>query len=320
MNEHIKCLATYNDTFSDFFNNRFFETIEERVQYRKFVEEEYNSYLQKANHTYGNDVDKASWLFLASLLCYLYYDANVSSESGKDWAVNQGYKAINQSVRIMDDAEFRILQSIWSLLRLKSQKNFDERYLSACKIKKSFPVIHNLPNMYFKESFWEEHIDNVYLELLFTTIGELPLDSDLIPLVMNELREYKAASIQLWKYAHLSEYHLRTGNFAEAQRLAVQGKNILGEIDTINPENFDHINWGNCWWVYASCQEKMGEVDFAFSLYQKGAEIGDQSCMCELVRMHNQGICENADKNKAVYWCQQAYEKYGVNLFDSLSR
>lgn len=320
MSENIKCLATYSDTFSDLFNNRFFKDMPERLENRKSIEEEYNSYLQKAKQTYDNDGEKASWLFLASFICYLYYDANPSSASGRDWAVSQGYKAINQAVHILDDVEYRILQSLWSLLRLKTVKNFDERFLSACKIKKSFPVLHNLPNMYIKESFWEEHIDLVYLDLLYATIGELDLDSNLIPSIMNELRENKNTSVQLWKYAHLSEYYLRTGNYAEAQRLAVQGKNILGELDKIDPNDTDHINWGNCWWVYASCQEKQGELDFAFSLYERGAEIGDLCCISDVVRFYDQGICDDVDKEKALYWCKQAYDKYGVDLYQSLTQ
>lgn len=269
-------------------NRRNVELVSEEISKRMEYEE------------YMNPNDTSLYAFMGGVLCYMYYE-NSTSESGQVWARQNGKKFIRMALKHRpQDEEFKVLSYIFDLIELTQvERNVQKFFDATQRINKQCPAIESISDTLLKNDFLRDWYNTAYYQALYKLSWEHDVDYN-IPLkieVATALKNSQFELAQLMALFMLADANFDSGNYQEAERYAVLGKDRIDNVTVYDRENTSHFLWGLCWNIYAQCQEKCGEVDFAFTLFERGSQLGIPECMQELARMYENGISE--DKNLA---------------------
>ena len=273
--------------------NLFFDKLDSYLNNRKNFEKEYNSICQKAyNLKYENQTDSACYYYMAAVLCYFYCDDSDNTKSNREWAVSSGKSAIRSALNMLqDDEEFKTLSFVFDLLKLEdfdeSSINLRSLYQKIQSIKKRCPHIESIENTLIKNEALREWFDVAYNALLRTMLfcNSMDGDKDLKIDCASELKNSSDTYNRMTAYVSLADAYFDMGNYKESQRYAILGKDLLGTLSEYDDEDFLQNLWGFCWWIYAKCQEKFGEIEFSLSLHEKGSALGIPLCKKDMERL-----------------------------------
>lgn len=292
-------MAQYN--FSEDWD-QFFDKLDSYLDNRQNFEKEYNSICRKAkNQEYDNPNSSACYYYMAAVLCYLYYDNPDTSSDETDRIVEMGGFAIKAALDLLhEDEEFLVLSLAFEVLEL-IQKIDDAKetpkfiFKKLHSIEQICPPIESIENTLIKNEALRKWFNEAYDDVLYNLLVQKNMELDLGFKVecASELKSSSSIANQLVAYAYLADALFNMGNYAEAQRYAVLGKDILGSISEYNNDDFGDFYWGMCWSIYARCQEEAGDIDFAITLLEKGAALGIPWCKKEIERLQVEGYYGN---------------------------
>lgn len=294
-------MAQYN--FSEDWD-QFFDKLDSSLSNRQNFEKEYNSICRKAkNQEYDNPNSSACYYYMAAILCQFYYNEDPERpQSEKEWAVELGRNAIRFAREKMpDDEEFKTLSLIFELLTAKhNMHNATSLSRKLQSIKRECPHIETIEETLIKPEALRDWFENAYNEILFDLLFDGKVEDDL-KLKAELSKELISSPNEVDKelaYAYLADALFDMGNYKEAERYAIMGKDLRGNLQEYNHEN--DLFWGMCWSIYARCQEEAGDMDYAMTLIEKGASLGIPWCEKELTRLQDEGYCSNeeADYNE----------------------
>lgn len=269
--------------------DQFFDKLDSSLSSRQNFEKEYNSICRKAKkQEYDNPNSSACYYYMAAILCQFYYNEDSErTQSEMEWAVELGRNAIRSAREKMpDDEEFKTLSLIFELLALK-QNMQDVQSLSRKlqSIKRECPHIETIKESLIKPEALQNWFTSAYYDILFELLANCKVEDDLElkAELSKELISSPNEVDQEVAYANLADALFDMGNYKEAERYAIMGKDLRG---TLSEYNHDHdFLWGMCWCIYARCQEEAGDMDFAMTLIEKGASLGIPWCERELKRL-----------------------------------
>ena len=266
--------------------DRFFEEIDSYLVNRQSFEREYNSICRKARgQEYNNPSSAACYYYMAAVLSRFFYDEKEENqETNKEYAIQLGRTAIRSARRLLDeDEEFKVMSFIFDLLKLKhDRKDIQSLARQLRTIKKECPHIESMDGTLIKTEALRDWFNSAYYDTLFEVLfnweveDDLSLKAELAKELTNSLNEID----QEVGYANLADALFDMGNYREAERYAILGKDLFGNLT-----EYDHSKdfyWGICWHIYAKCQKAAGDVDFAMALFEKGASLGIPWCAKEL--------------------------------------
>lgn len=310
-------MATFNEDWSNF--TTFLDEIPS-VDFQK-IKEKYIYYRNQANLKKDSDLgESANYNFTAAFMClWAKNECNVLDEEQLGWVIVNGYYAINAAYKSFpEDNEIKIYRLIFSMLyehlKIDSFQNKFDEYVS---LKKECPNILAIEGNLIKNEVLHSQFYETFYWVLANLLLRIPGTSDLIPSIINELKESSELRAKLLINSKGAYYFFLKKNYKEAERLSVLGKELIPDLTEYNPTDFAHFMWGNCWNLYAACQEKSGDEDFAFALFEKGAKLGIHACKRNLARMYEEGISEDQDLQQAYTLYKECYEGgYGYTLQD----
>jgi len=269
--------------------DQFFDKLDSYLNSRQNFEREYNSICRKAkSQEYDNPNSSACYYYMAAILCQFYYNEDSERpQTEMEWAVELGSNAIRSTRKIMpDDEEFKTLFLVFELHTLKHNTQ-DVQSLSRKlqSIKRECPHIETIEESLIKPEALQDWFGNAYYELLFGILleGKVEDDLKLKAEISKELLSSPSEIDQEVAYANLADALFDMGNYKEAERYAIMGKDLRGNVTEY--DNDEHFFWGMCWSIYARCQEKDGDMDYAMTLIEKGASLGIPWCEKELERL-----------------------------------
>lgn len=269
--------------------DQFFDKLDSYLNNRQNFEKEYNSICRKAkNQEYDNPNSSACYYYMAAILCQFYYNEDPERpQSEKEWAVELGRNAIRSAREKMpDDEEFKTLSLIFELLTTKqNMHNATSLSRKLQSIKRECPHIETIEEALIKPEALRDWFENAYNEILFDLLFEGKVEDDL-KLKAELSKELISSPNEVDKelaYACLADALFDMGNYKEAERYAIMGKDLRGNLQEYNHEN--DLFWGMCWSIYARCQEEAGDMDYAMTLIEKGASLGIPWCEKELKRL-----------------------------------
>lgn len=278
--------------------DRFIDELGSFIASRKDLEKEYNSICKKAkNQEYSNPNSAACYYYMAAVLCYVFYDDLNNQDSDRDWSVELGKTAIRSACRILnEDEEFKVMFLLFELIILKqnrqSAQNLSQELQS---IKTECPHIESIEGSLIQTETLQDWFDKVYYEVPFEVLINQEAEKDL-NLKAEFAKELINSSNQIDQevgYANLADALFDMGSYKEAERYAIMGKDLYGNLSEY--DHSKHLFWGICWCIYARCQEEAGDMDFAITLLDKGAALGIPWCKKEKERLQNEGYCENEE-------------------------
>ena len=279
--------------------DQFFDKLDSYLNNRQNFEEEYNSICRKAkNQEYDNPNSSACYYYMAAILCQFYYNEDPERpQSEKEWAVELGRNAIRSAREKMpDDEEFKTLSLLFELLTTKqNMHNATSLSRKLQSIKRECPHIETIEEALIKPEALRDWFENAYNEILFDLLFEGKVEDDL-KLKAELSKELISSPNEVDKelaYACLADALFDMGNYKEAERYAIMGKDLRGNLQEYNHEN--DFFWGMCWSIYARCQEEAGDMDYAMTLIEKGASLGIPWCEKELTRLQDEGYCSNEE-------------------------
>lgn len=284
--------------------DHFFDNLQQRITNRQTFEKEYNTIIRKArNVEYDNQTDSACYYYMATLLCYCFCDNNDYSDDDKNWAIKLGTSAISSASRLLqDDEEFKVLSLIFELLGLV--KKIDDSIISAkslfqklLTINKQCPHIESIENTLIKNEALRTWYNNTYYLIPYVILADGKTEDDLELKIAyaSELKNSSTPFNIIAAYTFLSDAYFDKGNYSEAQRYAILGKDVLGSLSKYDHNDIMNKYWGFCWCLYAKCQEEVGDMDFALTLLQRGTTLGIPLCKKELQRMQNERFCKSRE-------------------------
>jgi hypothetical protein len=266
--------------------NRFFDNVDSYLISRQSFEKEYNSICRKAkNQEYSNTSSAACYYYMATVLCrFYYYEIEENSNSDKEYAVELGKKAIQSARRFLnEDEEFKTMSLIFDLLFLKhNRQDIPGLFRKLQSIKIECPPIESMEETLIKTEALRDWFNNAYYDTIFEILFNWEVEDDL-KLKEGLAKELINSSNQFDQevgYANLADALFDMGNFQEAERYAILGKDLYGNLS-----EYDHSKqfyWGMCWHIYAKCQRETGDIDFAMALFEKGASLGIPWCEKDL--------------------------------------
>lgn len=286
---------------------QFFDGLNTRITNRQTFEREYNTILRKARSIeYDNATDAACYYYMAAILCYMFYDHPDNSEVDKYWAVDMGKSAIKNASRLLqDDEEFKTMSLVFELAGLL--KTIDESSISPHSvlqkiqsINQQCPHIESMENTLIKNEALREWFNDAYYFVLYLMLasGKTEDNLDLKIEYALELKNGPTEYDKIVAYAGLADACFDKGDYSEAQRYAILGKDVLGDLSEYDNDDTSHFYWGICWSVYARCQEEAGDMDFAITLIEKGAALGIPWCVKEKERLQNEGLYVNNEEER----------------------
>ena len=291
----------------------FCETIDQFTASKKLAELQYNGIIRVANllKDEREDNEVACYYFMAAILCLLFYKNENTTAEEEVWARKNGQGAIRKAMRLLEDEEFTVIGRIFDILLLKqTERDYRRLYDKCIAINKTCPHIESIENTLITvemlRNWWNETYYGTLHSILWTR--EVDQDYQLSIDLANTIKNWSNEYAQLSAIAKLADANFGTKNYDEAERYAIIGK------DRMTIEDYKHNKdwkWELCWTIYAKCQEYKGEKDFAFTIYEKGANIGIPMCMEELARMYEQGeVTGENDKQLAKKWRSEAQKIY----------
>lgn len=299
----------------------FIENVESYSQDRKTVESVCENVQRKISRIeYSNPNEASCYAFMGSVLCYLFYE-NTATESGRVWARQNGKKFIRMALKHRpQDEEFKVLSYTFDLIELAQiESNVKKFFDTTQRINKQCPAIESISDSLINNDFLRDWYNTAYYQALYKLSWEHDVDYN-IPLKIEVATALKNSSYelaQLMALFMLADANFDSGNYQEAERYAILGKDRIENFTVYNRQDTSHFLWGLCWKIYASCQEQYGDVDFAFTLFERGSQLGIPECMTELARMYENGISEEKDLSKAQELFQKAeFIKNGGNLIE----
>ncbi len=269
--------------------DRFFDNIDSYLISRQNFEKEYNSICRKAkNQEYSNTNSAACYYYMAAVLCrFYYYELEVNHDSDKKYAVGLGKKAIQSARRFLnEDEEFKTMSLVFDLLFLKhNRQDIPGLFRKLQSIKIECPHIESMEGPLIKTEALRDWFNNAYYDTIFEILFNWEVEDDL-KLKEGLAKELINSSNQIDQevgYANLADALFDMGNYQEAERYAILGKDLYGNLSAY--DHGKHFFWGMCWCIYARCQEEAGDMDFAMTLIEKGASLGIPWCMKELEKL-----------------------------------
>ena len=205
--------------------------------------------------------------------------------------VELGNRAIQNAIDLDDDDEFLVLSLVFELLVLK-QNNEDVHFLfrELQAIKDDCPEIETLDNTLIKTEVLQQWFELAYNDIIIDILldWEEQGDLDMEELGMKadfarEMIDSSTEAVQEMGYGCLCDALFEMGDYAEAERYAIKGKNLRGDL-TEYDDTEDYF-WGICYCVHVKCQERIGKTNYAMKLIEHGAELGIPWCEDELDRL-----------------------------------
>lgn len=267
---------------------RFFDGMATRITNWQTIEKEYNTILRKARSIENdNPTDAACYYYMAAILCYLFYDHPDNTDDEKHWAVDFGKSAIKNALRLLqDDEEFKTMSLVFDLLFLKqNRQDIPSLFRKLKSIKIECPHIESMEGTLIKTEALRDWFNNAYYDTIYEILFNWEVEDDL-KLKEGLAKELINSSNQIDQevgYANLADALFDMGNYQEAERYAILGKDLYGNLSAY--DHGKHFFWGMCWCIYARCQEEAGDMDFAMTLIEKGASLGIPWCMKELEKL-----------------------------------
>lgn len=272
-------MAQYNFS-SDW--DRFFEELGANLSNRQTFEKEYDSICRKARGMeYDNQIDSACYYYMATVLCYLFYDDPGNPNDDRKWAVDMGKSSIKKALDLLpDDEEFLSLLLVFDLLDLQyfdeSSINLKSLFQKVQFIKRRCPHIESIENTLINNDFLRKWFNDALGAVLGPMLYCKNMDEDK-QLKIECASELISSSNTLYKmaaYESLADAYFDLGNYEESQRYALLGKDLLGSLSEYNHDDMLQRLWGICWHIYAKCQEEFGDKDFAMALFEKEMSLG----------------------------------------------
>lgn len=299
----LQLQSWYNEV--DFSTNWqiFIENVETYTKDRRKVETTSDDIQGKIRSIeYSNPNEASCYAFMGAVICFLFYE-NTTNESGTVWARQNGQKFMRIALKYRpQDEEFKVLSYIFDLIELAQVEHDVQKYFDATqRINKQCPAIESISDSLINNDFLRDRYNTAYYAALYKLSWEEDLEHN-ISLKIEVATALKNSSFdlpQLMGLLMLAAANYDLGNFTEAERYAILGKDRLGNLNEYKHNDTSHFLWGLCWTIYALCQEKAGDVDFAFTLCEKGANLGIPKSMIELSRMYENGIGVDKDAQKA---------------------
>ena len=300
----MNTLQLWNDDI-DFFTNwqLFSESIETYLQDQREVELVCEEIRRKISRIeYSNQNEASYYAFMGSILCYFFYD-KTTLDSDLVWACKNGKRFIKMALKYRpQDEEFKVLSFTFDLIELSQTECDVQSYFDATQyINRQCPAIESISDTLIKNDFLRDWYNTAYYMALYKLSWESDVDYNISLKieVATALKNSSAELFQLMALYMLADANYDMGNFGEAERYAILGKDRLGNINEYQHTDTSHFLWGLCWTIYAQCQEKAGDIDFAFTLYEKGANLGIPKSMIELAKIYEHGLGEEKDIQKA---------------------
>ena len=182
-----------------------------------------------------------------------------------------------------EDEEFITMSLIFDLLFLKhNRQDIPGLFRKLQSIKKECPPIESMEETLIKTEALRDWFNNAYYDTIFEILFNWEVEDDL-KLKEGLAKELINSSNQFDQevgYANLADALFDMGNYQEAERYAILGKDIYGNLSEYDQSK--HFYWGMCWHIYAKCQREAGDMDFAMALFEKGASLGIPWCAKEL--------------------------------------
>lgn len=284
----------YQENEDDFWTDwdLFFDNIDSYLSDRQSLENEYNNSCRKARKQVNRNPNaSACYFYMASVLCYFFYDDSEKTENDREYALELGKSAINSAKQLLrDDEEFKTFSLIYEMLDMaQNEHDVYNGFQKLQLIKSSCPSIESLTNTLIKNEALRKWFDNAYYEFLFIKMVDegkcLEKDIDLKAKYARELTNSPDDFMRLFAHAFLSDALYDGGKYDEAKRYAKVGMDILGVLTDYDHDDILNRNWGICFTVYARSQEKVGELKDAIELYEQGAALGIPWCKQDLERL-----------------------------------
>lgn len=232
---------------------------------------------------------------MAAVLCYVFYDDLNNQDSDRDRSVELGKTAIRSACRILnEDEEFKVMSLVFELIILKQNRQDAQNLsLELQSIKTECPHIESIEGSLIQTEALQDWFNKVYYEVPFEVLinGEAEEDLDLKAELARMLINSSNQIDQEVGYANLADALFDMGSYKEAERYAIMGKDLYGNLSEYN--HGKHLFWGICWCIYARCQEEAGDIDFAITLLEKGAALGIPWCKKEIERLQVEGYYGN---------------------------
>ena len=284
----------YQENEDDFWTDwdLFFDNIDSYLSNRQSLEDEYNNSCRKARKQVNRNPNaSACYYYMASVLCYFFYDDSEKPKNDREYALELGKSAINSAKQMLqDDGEFKTLSLVYEMLDL-TQKEHDvyNGFQKIQTIKNTCPRIETLSNTLIKTEALKEWFDKAYYDFLSTKLFEeeevFERDIKLKAMYASELTNSSDDFLRLFAYAFLADALYDEGNFIDAKRYAKFGMDILDVLTDYNHNDIINRFWGMCFTIYARSQEKVGELKDAIELYTRGAALGIPWCNQDLERL-----------------------------------
>ena len=292
-----------NDFGTDW--NRFFDNLDSYLNGRQILESEYNTICRKAqNQKYDNPNASACYYYMASVLCYLFYDNTDNSIVDREYAVLLGKSSINSAKQLLqDDDEFKTLSLVFELLDLvKSESNPQAIFQKLLEIRRKCPSIESIENTLIKNESLREWFDDAYYDILFTKLAEEALENDLElkAKYAKELTNSSNEFFQIFAHAFLADALYDEGKYGEAKRYAKLGMDIVALSEYDHDDGMSRC-WGMCWTIYARSQEKLGDMNDALDMFDKGASLGIPWCKQDLERLKPKIENNHTDNNNVTH-------------------
>lgn len=281
----------------------FIENVESYSQERKKAESISENIQRKICYLeYTNPNEASCYAFMGSVLCYLFYE-NTTTESGRVWARQNGKKYIRMALKHRpQDEEFKVLSYTFDLIELAQiESNVKKFFDTTQRINKQCPAIESISDSLINNDFLRDWYNTAYYQALYKLSWEHDVDYN-TPLKIEVATALKSSSFelaQLMALFMLADANFDSGNYPEAERYAILGKDRIENLMEYDRQNVSNFLWGLCWNIYGKCQEKSGDVDFAFTIYERGCQLGIPECMKELSRMYENGVGVERDLQKA---------------------
>ena len=268
----------------------FFENVDSHLDNRQNFEKEYNAICRKArSQNYDNSIEASAYYYMASVLCYFYYDNTDNTEADKEYAIMLGKSSINSAKQLQrDDEEFKTLSFVFEMLDLaKRESNVRSLFQKLHEIKNKCPLIENIKNTLIKNEALREWFDNAYYDILFDKLaegGDIEKDLEMKAQYAMELKNSSNEFFQLFAHAFLADALYDEGKYNESKRYAKLGMDISIMSDYDHEDGLKRC-WGMCFTIYARSQEKLGNMDDALEMFEKGASMGIPWCKQDMERL-----------------------------------
>lgn len=288
-------VSSYQEQNDDDFGNDwdlFFNNIDSYLSDRQSFENEYNNSCRKARKQVNRNPNiSACYYYMASVLCYFFYDDSEKTENDREHALELGKSAINSAKQLLqDDEEFKTFLLIYEMLDMtQKERDVYNGFKKIQVIKNTCPHIETLSNTLIKTEALKEWFDKAYYDFLFEMMIDemecLENDVDLKAMYSMELTNSPDEYLRLFGHAFLSDALYDGSKYYEAKRYAKLGMDMLGVLTDYNHEDGMNRLWGMCFTTYARSQEKVGELKDALELYEQGATLGIPWCQKDIERL-----------------------------------